>query len=184
MTDQTKPDGWGASLTDSEANNLYQQHMAERLHGAINGALDKLAENGMPFIDVVKRDGFSGFPAKGVQPLPTEPMQVHEDPGAAYWKEATKMTDQTDRIKQMAQEAGFGIGHSEAAATLFAKFAALVAEDCARVCGALLDGCHARSEYDEYSPSDAQTIGWVDGINESVEHIRARYTLATPSQAG
>lgn len=39
------------------------------------------------------------------------------------------MTTHTDRIRQMAQEAGFGIGHSEAAATLFERFAQLVAED-------------------------------------------------------
>lgn len=41
------------------------------------------------------------------------------------------MTTHTDRIRQMAQEAGFGIGHSEAAAALFERFAQLVAEDCA-----------------------------------------------------
>lgn len=38
-----------------------------------------------------------------------------------------------ERIRQMAQEAGFGIGHSEAAASLFERFAQLVAEDCAMV---------------------------------------------------
>jgi len=57
----------------------------DRKSAEILAALDKLAENGMPFIDVVKQGGFAGFPAKGVQPLPTEPVQVHEDPGAAYW---------------------------------------------------------------------------------------------------
>ena len=41
------------------------------------------------------------------------------------------MTTHTDRIRQMAQEAGFGIGHSEAASELFERFAQLVAEDCA-----------------------------------------------------
>ena len=147
MTYQATPDGWGASLTDSEANNLYQQHMAERLHGAINGALDKLAENGMPFIDVVKADvernyiaTFSSPPfsisGTGAKPLPTEPVQVYED--SPFWNEARKMTDQTDRIKQMAQEAGFpGMAvdnMSPQDAERLAKFAALVAEDCARVC--------------------------------------------------
>ena len=41
------------------------------------------------------------------------------------------MTDQTDRIKQMAQEAGLLPCHEVYAEDL-AKFAALVAEDCAQ----------------------------------------------------
>ena len=106
----------------------------DRKSAEILAALDKLAENGMPFIDVVKQGGFSGFPANGVQPLPTEPVQVHEDPGAAYWKEATKMAEHTDRIRQMAQEAGIDVN----ADTLcrydgwldpITRFAQLVAED-------------------------------------------------------
>ena len=98
------------------------------------------------------------------------------------------MTTHTDRIKQMAQEAGFPSmtvdNLSQQDAERLSRFAQLVAEDCARVCAAMLGGCHDRSEYDAYSPDDAQTIGWVDALNESQKRIRARYSLATPSQAG
>lgn len=97
------------------------------------------------------------------------------------------MTTHTDRIRQMAREAGIQSpeqcdGHSQdcpwmATTDELTRFAQLVAEDCARVAGALLEGCHKRSEYDEYSPSDAQTIGWIDGVDESQKRIRARYSL-------
>lgn len=138
----------------------------------ILASLDKLAENGMPFIDVVKRDGFGGFPSKGAQPLPTEPVQIHEDPGAAYWKEATKMTDQTDRIKQMAEHADMyadaldGSGELQRTGRTWAEvraqyFAALVAEDCARVA-------------DELRGFDWESAASADRISQA---IRARYGL-------
>lgn len=63
-----------------------------------------------------------------------------------------------DRVKQMAQEAGFGIGHSEAAAELFERFAQLVAEDCARVVDAAME---QENVCTKDAPSDA---------------IRARYS--------
>ena len=44
------------------------------------------------------------------------------------------MTDMQDRIKELAIEAGFGIGHSEAAATLFERFAQSIARECAEIC--------------------------------------------------
>jgi len=65
------------------------------------------------------------------------------------------MTDQTDRIKQMAQEAGLLPCHEVYAEDL-AKFAALVAEDCASVVGYTYDA----------------------------ESIRARYAIAKPPEAG
>lgn len=91
------------------------------------------------------------------------------------------MTPHTDRIKQMAQEAGIDLdphgGIARAYEVHITRFAQLVAEDCAKVCAAMLEGCHDRSEYDAYSPDDAQTIGWVDALNESQKRIRARYSL-------
>lgn len=89
-----------------------------------------------------RKSGFGGSPAKGAQPLPTEPVQIHEDPGAAYWKEATKMAEHTDRIRQMAQEATYYAdamdGSGQMAGRIWSEvrdehFAQLVAEDCARV---------------------------------------------------
>ena len=65
------------------------------------------------------------------------------------------MTDQTDRIKQLAQEAGLLPCHEVYAEDL-AKFAALVAEDCASVVGYTYDA----------------------------ESIRARYAIAKPPEAG
>ena len=107
----------------------------------------------------------------GAKALPTEPVQIHEDPGAAYWKEATKMAEHTDRIKQMAQEAGFPSmtvdNLSQQDAERLSRFAQLVAEDCARV---------------------GDLYGMPDGASTAAIHIaeaiRARYSLATPSQAG
>ena len=182
----------------------------DRKGADILAALDKLAENGMPFVDVVKRDGFSGWGVSPVDsakhvaaqearnqlfdPLRGGTVQIHEDPGAAYWKEATKMAEHTDRIGQFLEQSGVGFVseefpdiwqlHMHAGRDELIRFAQLVAEDCARVCAAMLGGCHDRSEYDAYSPDDAQTIGWVDALNESQKRIRARYSLATPSQAG
>lgn len=74
------------------------------------------------------------------------------------------MTTHTDRIRQMAQEAGFGIGHSESAAELFERFAQLVAEDCARVCNA---------QTDEYGGQEWYATGCLD----AAKAIRARYSL-------
>jgi len=54
----------------------------DRKSAEILAALDKLAENGMPFIDVVKQGGFASFKPVGAKPLPTEPVQIYEDPGA------------------------------------------------------------------------------------------------------
>ena len=65
------------------------------------------------------------------------------------------MTDQTARIKQLAQEAGLLPCHEVYAEDL-AKFAALVAEDCASVVGYTYDA----------------------------ESIRARYAIAKPPEAG
>lgn len=81
------------------------------------------------------------------------------------------MTDQTDRIKQMAQDAGFpGMAvdnMSPQDAERLAKFAALVAEDCARA---------------------ADAYGMPEGSSHAAiniaQAIRALYALATPSQAG
>lgn len=96
------------------------------------------------------------------------------------------MTTHTDRIRQMAQEATYYAdamdGSGQMAGRIWSEvrdehFAQLVAEDCAKVCAAMLEGCHDRSEYDAYSPDDAQTIGWVDALNESQKRIRARYSL-------
>lgn len=99
------------------------------------------------------------------------------------------MTTHADRIRHIAQEAGFSLGswpdrgtvitadHSIDVTEWITRFAQLVAEDCARVCAAMLEGCHERSEYDAYSPDDAQTIGWVDALDESQKRIRARYSL-------
>lgn len=77
------------------------------------------------------------------------------------------MTDQTDRIKQMAQEAGIDIdpheGIHRAYSIHLAKFAALVAEDCARV-----------ADNSDFGPIPHH-IG---------DQIRARYAIAKPPEAG
>ena len=163
----------------------------DRKSAEILAALDKLAENGMPFIDVVKQGGFASFKPVGAKPLPTEPVQVHEAPGAAYWNEVRKMTDQTDRIKQMAQEAGLLRYADESVDPVdfvpnengmwvlwddaaLAKFAALVAEDCLRV----LDD-EADKAMDRGLGNDVYHLAtWTD------EAIRARYAIAKPPEAG
>ena len=133
-----------------------------------------------------RKSGFGGFPSKGVQPLPTEPAQVHEDPGAAYWKEATKMAEHTDRIRQMAQEAGASfdptfesVGDNPAfimSPEQLTRFAQLVAEDCARVAeerhaeGRLM--ALAREGWDESAL--AAYAACADGMGVD---IRARYSL-------
>jgi len=104
------------------------------------------------------------------------------------------MTDLTDRIKQMAQEADMyadaldGSGELQRTGRTWTEvreqyFAALVAEDCARV---------MRDEFAKMAPTIAQAAQ----AGESVTHVAemcaaavafkviARYTLATPSQAG
>ena len=72
------------------------------------------------------------------------------------------MTDQTDRIKQMAQEAGLLPCHEVYAEDL-AKFAALVAEDVVRL-------------YYEHAGDNMQIPGY--------DAIRARYAIAKPPEAG
>ena len=154
----------------------------DRKSAEILAALDKLAENGMPFIDIVKVGGFASFTAKGAKPIPLEPVQIYED--SPFWNEVRKMTDQTDRIKQMAQEAGFHVDEDgsindgvETAADFsddLAKFAALVAEDCLRV----LDD-EADKAMDRGLGNDVYHLAtWTD------EAIRARYAIATPPEAG
>ena len=79
------------------------------------------------------------------------------------------MTTHTDRIRQMAQEAGIQSpeqydGHSQdcpwmATTDELTRFAQLVAEDCARVAGAAMERENVRTKD---APSDA---------------IRARYSL-------
>jgi len=88
------------------------------------------------------------------------------------------MTDQTDRIKQMAQEAGFSVGswpgrgevitadHSIDVTEWLTKFAALVAEDCADCAN-------------ERLTSGRSPMGKV-----AAEAIRARYAIAKPPDAG
>jgi len=84
------------------------------------------------------------------------------------------MTDQTDRIKQMAQEAGLAWLDDEGAAFTasrdcvditddLAKFAALVAEDVVRL-------------YYEHAGDNMQIPGY--------DAIRARYAIAKPPEAG
>jgi len=79
------------------------------------------------------------------------------------------MSTHTDRIRQMAQEAGFSVEEDgaindgvETAADFseeLTRFAQLVAEDCARVAGAAMERENVRTKD---APSDA---------------IRARYSL-------
>ena len=94
------------------------------------------------------------------------------------------MTDQTDRIKQMAQEAGASfdptfesVGDNPAfimSPDELAKFAALVAEDCLRV----LDD-EADKAMDRGLGNDVYHLAtWTD------EAIRARYAIAKPPEAG
>lgn len=155
---------------------------ADRKSADILAALDKLAENGMPFVDVVKRDGFSGWGVSPVDsakhvaaqearnqlfdPLRGGTIEIHEDPGAAYWKEATKMAEHTDRIKQMAQEAGLDLdphgGIARAYEVHLTRFAQLVAEDCARIA-------------DESEPRR--------GVGDEIRYYYSP-TIAAPSQAG
>lgn len=72
------------------------------------------------------------------------------------------MTDQTDRIKQMAQDAGFpGMAvdnMSPQDAGRLAKFAALVAEDCARVA-------------QNYYLASGHAVAEAANQGESVEHV-------------
>ena len=88
------------------------------------------------------------------------------------------MTTHTDRIRQMAQEAGFGIGHSEAAAALFERFAQLVAEDCARVCEDEANEWAGHAAQDDIDLDDERmSMARSESLNESAETIRARYSL-------
>ena len=100
-------------------------------------------------------------------------------------REGESVTDQTDRIKQMAQEAGIQPpwvydGRSQdtpwmADTADLAKFAALVAEDCARV---VADETNAAMDQwglgmDAYHASE-----------RAEQAIRARYAIAKPPEAG
>jgi len=88
------------------------------------------------------------------------------------------MTDQTDRIKQMAQEAGIDIDSDtlcrhEGWSEPMRKFAALVAEDCARTLEVLFAGQTAPTR--EVMEASAKNVA--DGF-------RARYAIAKPPEAG
>ena len=119
------------------------------LNSEILGALDKLAGAGMPYIDYVKKRG----------------------------KEAADMAIAQDRIKQMAEEAGLERYADQSVDPVdfvpnenglwvlwddaaLAKFAALVAEDCARVC----ERMGARHK-------DIRSAA----LESAAENIRARY---------
>lgn len=104
------------------------------------------------------------------------------------------MTDQTDRIKQIAQEAGFPSmsvdNMSPQDVKRLAKFAALVAEDCARMAEQNWQRLKAteRAHYAQTNqPFIPERFGFssidAEGYNIA-QAIRARYALATPSQAG
>ena len=98
------------------------------------------------------------------------------------------MTDQTDRIKQMAQEAGFDTELGEITAPhatidgdpmdvteQITRLIALVAEDCARV---VADETNAAMDQwglgmDAYHASE-----------RAEQAIRARYAIAKPPEAG
>lgn len=132
-----------------------------------------------------RKSGFGSFPAKGVQPIPTEPVQVYEDPGAAYWKEASDFMDSfdkthTDRIRQMAQEAGFdiestgifdpttgGVSSGDMTPNL-ARFAQLVAEDCAGI---------VDDETDKAMDECMLGMDAYHAAEYSTKAIRARYSL-------
>ena len=84
----------------------------------------------------------------------------------------------TDRIAQMAREAGFDPFDMKesprAALTNFARFARLVAEDCAKVCEARISPQRIRQLGVDGWPVDeirALTVG----VEGDAEAIRARY---------
>jgi len=100
------------------------------------------------------------------------------------------MTDQTDRIKQMAQEAGIQPpwvydGWSQdtpwmADTADLAKFAALVAEDCARV----VDDEIVRLQKCMESYSTIGLVAQEQACQYLHYQIRARYAIAKPPEAG
>ena len=104
--------------------------------------------------DRIKQTGFASFKAEGVKPLPTEPVQVYED--SPFWNKVRDMADQEDRIKRMAEEAGFHVDEDgsindgvETAADFsdeLAKFAALVAEDERRKWVEIVTAMHKADE--------------------------------------
>lgn len=115
------------------------------------------------------------------------------------------MTDQTDRIKQMAQEVGFSVGswpgrgevitadHSIDVTEWLTKFAALVAEDLTADDDALAEKMaahlygHPRSDAIEWAKEDkfdSEKDKAIDLIAVVREHIRARYAIAKPPEAG
>ena len=143
-----------------------------------------------------RKSGFGNFPAKGVQPLPTEPVQIYED--SPFWNKVRDMAEHTDRIRQMAQEAGFSL-HSfnaidgdEVMAGEYviteelARFAQLVAEDLTADDDALAEKMaehlygHPRSDAVEWAKEDkfdSEKDKALDLIAVMREHIRARYSL-------
>jgi len=100
------------------------------------------------------------------------------------------MTDQTDRIKQMAQEAGASfdptfesVGDNPAfimSPDELAKFAALVAEDCARV----VDDEIVRLQKCMESYSTIGLVAQEQACQYLHYQIRARYAIAKPPEAG
>lgn len=101
------------------------------------------------------------------------------------------MTTHTDRIRQMAQEAGIQSpeqydGHSQdcpwmATTDELTRFAQLVAEDCARVADHV--GRPAGTPVPD-AATEAHQDAWESACADVAISIRARYSLATPSQAG
>lgn len=101
------------------------------------------------------------------------------------------MTDQTDRIKQMAEHADMyadaldGSGELQRTGRTWAEvreqyFAALVAEDCARV----VDDEIVRLQKCMESYSTIGLVAQEQACQYLHYHIRARYAIAKPPEAG
>ena len=89
------------------------------------------------------------------------------------------MTD-TDRIAQMAREAGLHINGqtSEQRRAACARFARLVAEDCAKVCeGRITPERITRLDADGWSV--AETNALATGLEGAAQAIRSRYSKET-----
>lgn len=95
------------------------------------------------------------------------------------------MTD-TDRIAQMAREAGFAVASMDdvrydpyaTSEILLARFARLVAEDCAKVCeGRITPERITRLDADGWSV--AETNALATGLEGAAQAIRARYSKET-----
>ena len=98
------------------------------------------------------------------------------------------MTTHTDRIRQMAQEAGASFDptfESVGSNPMFimspdelTRFAQLVAEDCARVCEDEANEWAGHAAQDDIDLDDERmSMARSESLNESAETIRARYSL-------